>query len=170
MVETDHLRNELEEAKQKNAANDQTLEKERNDCLTKLELTSKTLTRRIEALRKKGYIDIDDQYKHLKQELHAESIALSTAVETVDKYKQVISASGSLSETQTFVLVKMGKDTLSNIAADMPQQGHTALVYNDNDELTGQIMKAAFLMNIEEQKEIERIKPMTKRSKKKVRS
>ncbi|XP_045194674.2 uncharacterized protein LOC123550308 [Mercenaria mercenaria] len=169
-----HLRDELVVVKEEKIRNMQTLGAEKNEHLVKVKTTSRKIISHIEKLRDEAFTSIERENEKTEQELQADTMTITEAIEKLDKSKEQTYSLDNLHQTQKFVQDKIQKHLLADIeklSMSIKKKKAIAKQYTVNEELIEQIMTAAFLATNEERKQTERSprkEPLKIKSKKEV--
>ncbi|XP_045193781.1 uncharacterized protein LOC123549619 [Mercenaria mercenaria] len=154
-----HLRDDLVTTKEEKIGNLQTLETEKNEHLMKVKRTSRKIISRIEKLRDEASTSAEQKYKKTEQELQADTMTITEAIEKLDKSREQINSFENLNQTQQFVQEKIQNFMLEGIeklSICTKQKKARVIQYTENKELIEQIMTAAFLVTTEEKKQTEK--------------
>ncbi|XP_045193774.2 uncharacterized protein LOC123549616 [Mercenaria mercenaria] len=153
-----YLRDELVVAKEEKIGNIQTFGTEKNEHLMKVKRTSRKIISHIERLRDEASTSIERKYEKIEQELQADTMTITEAIEKLDKSREQISSLENLNQTQRFVQEKIQKQLLAGIeklSISTKQKKARAIQYTANEGLIEQIIAATFLVKIEERRQTE---------------
>ncbi|XP_045195024.2 transcription intermediary factor 1-beta-like [Mercenaria mercenaria] len=95
-----YLRDELMVAKEEKIGNLQTLGTEKKEHFMKVKRTSRKISSRIERLRDEASTSIERKYEKIEQELQADTMTITEAIEQLDKSREQISSLENLNKTQ----------------------------------------------------------------------
>ncbi|XP_045194675.2 tripartite motif-containing protein 45-like [Mercenaria mercenaria] len=168
------LRDELVTTKEEKIGSLQTLGAEKNEHLKKVKRTSRKIISHIEKLTDEASTSIERKYEKNEQELQADTITITEAIEKLDKSREQINSLKNLNQTHQFVQEKLQKNMLADIeklSISTKQKKTRAIHYTANEKLIEQVMTAAFLATTKEREKSERNpkkEPLKIKSKKEV--